>query len=87
MRSFRRTSVCLAAFAVLMALGACTTPPSDKKVATGVRTDCPIGTHICRHDGSVGPGESVSAEALRNQGTTTMGGMEPGQMMKNGGGS
>jgi hypothetical protein len=89
MRSSSRTSTGIAAVAALLALAACSTDPAaspDKKVASGVPADCPIGSHICRR-GSSGPTDTVSAETMRQEGMTNAGGIRPGAMINHGGGS
>lgn len=75
--------------AAIASLAACSTPAQNgEEVASakGPPPECPIGTHICRRDGSAGPTDSVSAEEMRRQGATGVGGMRPGSMMNRGGG-
>jgi hypothetical protein len=84
MPSFAHRIGTVAAVATLLGLAACATPPGDQHVASSRPADCPIGTHICRHD-SAGPTDAVSADTLRNDGMTNVGGMRPQQMHGTGG--
>jgi hypothetical protein len=83
-----RAGAAIAVIVALVALGACSTPAEgDKKVASSLPADCPIGTHICRRSDAASRTQSVDAQTLRDEGVTTMSPAQPGPAILHGAGS